>query len=696
MFIRRDLIIVMVALMAAALIAGCGAAMKDSGGDQTGAGDGLVETAEFVGLNNCFTCHNQTIFNKWLKSRHANFDYYDAAAHAGSRVDPFTLKTPGGVQMTYDDIDGEVSVYANPFYSTGCSPCHMGPDFGGEILEINVDGDVFTNPNIGQKNRFIIGCEACHGGGSFHFGVGALPIPIPGFEPCATLCHDLNFEKETFGAHHFASSNRDWANVSGDSVNDANGDIDPIMSSEIIVPATTTDPAITMEVWSLPDPADTVWEADGNAYDGPYYPVPHEVMKDTHFNAAWVVEDDKLTIYSVDTARLGYVNTANDSPNTGMVNSDDSESCTASCHKAHDFDLTVNEQWARGAHHPTPEGPVINDNGAPFPSGPVAWSAVDHGGFSGSCVRCHTSVGFAELNGDYGSTSVWPDGDGFITCNGCHDGVNYPTASNSRLRLDGDAVLFDNDAGDGTARLVVPDAGPSATCIYCHQGRESGLSVENAVAASDTHRFINRHYLAAAAILFGTNARAAYEYPGQSYASTNTFSSHPADLTLCVDCHLRGTVDHTFNPQVSDCDGCHTGITDFEDLAETGGPENDYDGDSTNESFQHEIEGLQELLKDEIYAYADSVLGLPIVYGPGVYPYFFEDVGIIGTFEPGVDEDGYTTFDDRLLEAAFNYHSGLDPCGPIHNHRYVIQSLIDSADDLDDGLLNSSVLGNRP
>ena len=37
MFMKRNIFIVLAALLAAALIAGCGLAMKDSGGDQTGA-----------------------------------------------------------------------------------------------------------------------------------------------------------------------------------------------------------------------------------------------------------------------------------------------------------------------------------------------------------------------------------------------------------------------------------------------------------------------------------------------------------------------------------------------------------------------------------------------------------------------------------------------------------------------------------
>ena len=134
----------------------------------------------------------------------------------------------------------------------------------------------------------------------------------------------------------------------------------------------------------------------------------------------------------------------------------------------------------------------------------------------------------------------------------------------------------------------------------------------------------------------------------------------------------------------------------------------DTDGDGLSYYLEDQVFGTLVLVADsdgdnlsdfdEIYTYADIVLGLPIVYSPDGYPYFFKDTDGDGIADPGEVNFGnrYTAFDDRLLAAAFNYHSGLDPCGPIHNHRYVIQTLYDSADDLDDGLLNGSVLGNRP
>ena len=103
MFIKRDLIIVLVALIAAALFAGCSAAMKDSGGDQTGAGGGLVETAQFVGLDNCYLCHGQTRFRQWVASKHGNFQLED-----GTEVMVDYAFVSLGLHRVYNDLAREL------------------------------------------------------------------------------------------------------------------------------------------------------------------------------------------------------------------------------------------------------------------------------------------------------------------------------------------------------------------------------------------------------------------------------------------------------------------------------------------------------------------------------------------------------------------------------------------------------------
>ncbi len=141
--------------------------------------------------------------------------------------------------------------------------------------------------------------------------------------------------------------------------------------------------------------------------------------------------------------------------------------------------------------------------------------------------------------------------------------------------------------------------------------------------------------------------------------------------------------DHTFKPALADCSSSHTGITDFDHIKLTSGNV-DYDGDGLASSFQDEIDGMLTLLILEIQDYAATELSEPIVYSPVNYPYFFKDTDADGVGDPDELSFGnrYSTFDDMLLAAAFNYHSGRDPCGHIHNYRYVIQTLYDSIENL--------------
>jgi len=194
---------------------------------------------------------------------------------------------------------------------------------------------------------------------------------------------------------------------------------------------------------------------------------------------------------------------------------------------------------------------------------------------------------------------------------------------------------------------------------------------------------------------------AGYEYAGMTYVGKNTYPGHVGERDSCLDCHMRGAEDHSFLPQVQDCTACHLGITEFEDLGLPNGmPNVDYDGDMIGESFNAEIEGVRATLYAAIQDYAMNTLvpASPIVYGPGSYPYWFKDTNANGILDPAeaTSSNGYKDFDLEMLRAAFNYHSGQDPCGDMHNYKYVLQTLYDSADMLDDLMLNGSALGTRP
>lgn len=338
---------------------------------------------------------------------------------------------------------------------------------------------------------------------------------------------------------------------------------------------------------------------------------------------------------------------------------------------------TKAEQWHISGH--------ADSTGEPFRH----WDFDDGestGLISSSCVRCHSSQGFVDYVADGAVDGPPVLATGVVGCATCH-GDNNLFADSSTRHDD----LVTNTAlepvgfpSDEMATL----SDNSNICMTCHQGRESGKSVDDAIMDPGPYSFINRHYYAAGALYFGSEVNAAYEYAGRTYDGMVSFPVEHAGRTTCVGCHMGETQDHTFEVKIDDCSVCHVGITEFEELGAAFGMANtDYDGDGMGESFQGEIDGMAEQLLLEIQAYAATTLMEPIIYVPTSYPYWFKDTGVVnyGT--------RYTDFDATLLKAVFNYHAAQDPCGDIHNHRYVLQTLYDSIDDLDGGGLDNSPMG---
>lgn len=328
------------------------------------------------------------------------------------------------------------------------------------------------------------------------------------------------------------------------------------------------------------------------------------------------------------------------------------------------------------------------------------------GEVSASCARCHSSSGFADYAEDGVTDAAAPLGQ-TIECSACHSSTNlFADASTRHDDLMNNAALEPVTFPSG----ATGDLGDASNmCMTCHQGRESGLSIDAATPNTavqmpmdyDSFDFINRHYYAAGAILFGSQVTAAYEYAGNTYAGLNTFPGHGGTNDSCLSCHMRGEEDHSFLPQTIDCTACHLGITEFEQLGLPDGmPNVDYDGNGVGQSFNTELEGMAANLYAAMQDYARNGLpqSSPVVYGPGTYPYWFKDTNDDGLLTPGEDNfaNRYRDFDRELLRAAYNYHSGQDPCGDMHNYQYVLQSLYDSADMLDNAMLDGSAMGTRP
>jgi hypothetical protein len=219
-------------------------------------------------------------------------------------------------------------------------------------------------------------------------------------------------------------------------------------------------------------------------------------------------------------------------------------------------------------------------------------------------------------------------------------------------------------------------------CLNCHQGRSSTASVDGATASvdadtvSESLRFINVHYFAAGATLFGNEVKGAYQYEGKEYLGR---FAHVEPYSNCTQCHST----HMLEVKAEECGTCHP---DIEDLADIRISADDFDGDGdAAEGIAGEIATMAEALYPAMQDYAANTVGTGIVYDSHAYPYFFTDTNANG--EPDPDEanygNRYATWTPRLLKAAYNYqYAQKDPGAFAHNAKYVIQVLYDSLEDI--------------
>jgi len=294
---------------------------------------------------------------------------------------------------------------------------------------------------------------------------------------------------------------------------------------------------------------------------------------------------------------------------------------------------------------------------------------VEGGIVPGSCSRCHSAAGLP-LFIEQGVTINQPVANG-LECATCHNDLTTFT------RYETEEVPFPSGVSLTTGNL------DSNLCINCHQGRESTVSVNQRIGdlgddtVSESLRFVNIHYFAAGASLFGTQAKGAYEYTGQVYNGRN---EHIGAFDSCIECHNS----HALEVEVAECAECHEGVATREDLRNIRMSEVDFDGDGdVTEGIAGEIETMHEALLAGLQEYAASIEGTAnIGYTTAAYPYFYIDVngdGMIDAEEVSDRENQYNTWTPHLLRAAYNYqYIAKDPGAFAHNGHYIIQVLYDS------------------
>ena len=349
-------------------------------------------------------------------------------------------------------------------------------------------------------------------------------------------------------------------------------------------------------------------------------------------------------------------------------------------------DVPNQDAWA-GSGHNDGEAMAFND-----------WNEADPKEIPTSCAKCHSTAGYHDFLGADGSEvgkvdAAVPAPAGTLQCSTCHNSAaaNLTSVAFNSYTLDKDG---------NKVFTTISGLGPEARCMVCHQGRASKNSVDDQIARfkvedvdavvtpikDDAGKdvafgFINIHYFAAAATLYGNQVHGGYEYDGMLYDAKH---DHVEGFRTCVDCHDS----HSLQVKVEQCAWCHTEVKAVEDLKNVREPSSlmDYDGDSNvEEGMFYEIQGLQEILYAQMQSYAKEKAGVGLLYDSAAYPYFFADAD--GDGKADTDDQGnavrYSTWTARLLKAAYNYQVSIkDPGAFAHGNKYIVQLLHDSIADL--------------
>ena len=286
-----------------------------------------------------------------------------------------------------------------------------------------------------------------------------------------------------------------------------------------------------------------------------------------------------------------------------------------------------------------------------------------------SCATCHSMTGFLDFTGEDGSQAGVVDNPAAIGtvvgCSTCHH--------EALEKLD--SVAFPSG-------FSATDTGSSTTCLVCHQGRLSTVQVDEKLegldddTVSDDLAFLNVHYRAAGASLYGGDAKGGYEYAGKQYVGK---FAHPAPFDSCSGCHDP----HTLAVQEASCATCHAGVENLADIR-LGSGDIDGNGDQ-NSGVSLELSNMHKILGETVTQYAAQIAKAPIAYHPHNYPYFFEDTNNDGkaSDDEAIYPNRYQHWTPRLVRAAYNYQFyAKDPGIWAHNPRYAAQLLIDSVDDL--------------
>jgi len=369
-------------------------------------------------------------------------------------------------------------------------------------------------------------------------------------------------------------------------------------------------------------------------------------------------------------------------------------------------------------------------------AGPATTSA-NAGNNGYACFKCHNGIGSTAYQDNVQGTAAAPVvfGDETVTCITCHNPHTDVTGNTKNTRkpivmteytvrggysssaVTAVGTLVGNVFLDGAA--VPSTTGNATICVFCHQGRESGLTLfkqKLASGKSQTGNYFNQHYLGTGAMLWGHNG---YEYTDNSTGTPQAklygaVTAH--QQTNCNGCHMaagsRSDVGgHTWRIvseddvvvssatcNASSCHNTRVPTTNaasqldnfFDNVVATVA---DYDQNGAVGGIAVEIAGLE----NRVLALLDNN---GITYDDTAYPYFFKK-GLAHT-----STNAFTAWTRPTLKAAFNVNFAVKglPSGPsqigapnrsaaVHNYRYLLQLLMDSYENLYNNTPGASGLG---
>jgi hypothetical protein len=318
-----------------------------------------------------------------------------------------------------------------------------------------------------------------------------------------------------------------------------------------------------------------------------------------------------------------------------------------------------------------------------------------------ACNQCHH--GFASIDyqkvrqGTPDAQVLW--GDATVTCITCHEPHADATKSKKNIRVPV-KLSFNSrftEVGGSVNKFLDGTAIPAAVkdgiiCLFCHQGRESGLTIykamktgnpaldpyatPDALISASGISFVNPHYLDGGAILWSKNGWEFF-FNGVAQKYTTGYAKHQ-ELN-CMGCHMDNAKadntegGHTWKPNIETCHECHGPITDFKEINAFF----DYDGDGVVKTVYEELGTITANTPQNGGSTGTGLFGAVVAalkakgiyYNPDSNPYFFTATG--GNFNQWTPNTLSAAFD-----LAYSYKAG--NAVYVHNAKYNIQLLRDA------------------